>query len=116
MSVADHLPQVKALSPSQVYEDSRLTALPAPPLPTLLRRFWGHLAPGGTLTYLADNPAKDFCAPRQLGWETVRFRMPGRLQEHATAQELGHAPALELCGVHELASWVALLEGRVKCI
>ena len=44
-----------------------MTALPAPPLPTLLRRFWGHLAPGGTLTYLADNPAKDFCALHRPG-------------------------------------------------
>lgn len=26
--------------------------------------------------YVADNPAKDFVAPRQLGWATVRIRRP----------------------------------------
>ncbi len=26
--------------------------------------------------YVADNPAKDFIAPRALGWRTIRFRNP----------------------------------------
>ena len=29
--------------------------------------------------YIADNPAKDFTAPKQLGWLTVRVRRPGGL-------------------------------------
>ena len=29
--------------------------------------------------YVADNPAKDFTAPKQLGWITVRVRRPGGL-------------------------------------
>lgn len=28
------------------------------------------------LVYVADNPAKDFLAPRRLGWRTVRIRRP----------------------------------------
>jgi putative hydrolase of the HAD superfamily len=29
---------------------------------------------GAACTYVADNPAKDFLAPRQLGWRTIRVR------------------------------------------
>lgn len=29
--------------------------------------------------YVADNPSKDFHAPRQLGWQTVRIARPDRL-------------------------------------
>jgi putative hydrolase of the HAD superfamily len=29
--------------------------------------------------YVADNPTKDFVAPRRLGWRTVRVRRPGSL-------------------------------------
>jgi putative hydrolase of the HAD superfamily len=29
--------------------------------------------------YVADNPVKDFTAPKQLGWITVRVRRPGVL-------------------------------------
>ena len=28
---------------------------------------------------MADNPAKDFVSPRQLGWRTVRIRRTGGL-------------------------------------
>lgn len=37
-------------------------------------------SPDGFL-YVADNPRKDFIAPRQLGWRTLRIRRPGG--EHA---------------------------------
>jgi len=33
-------------------------------------------SPGGYV-YIADNPRKDFIAPRQLGWRTMRVRRPG---------------------------------------
>jgi putative hydrolase of the HAD superfamily len=29
--------------------------------------------------YVADNPAKDFVAPRRLGWRTVQIERPGRV-------------------------------------
>lgn len=35
------------------------------------------------LVYIADNPAKDFRAPRALGWRTIRLQRPGG--EHAAA-------------------------------
>jgi putative hydrolase of the HAD superfamily len=36
------------------------------------------------LTYVADNPVKDFRAPRALGWRTIRLRRP--TGEHALRQ------------------------------
>src|SRR5690606_10373283 len=34
---------------------------------------------GPCCAHVADNPAKDFVAPRRLGWRTVRVRRPGGL-------------------------------------
>ena len=34
--------------------------------------------------YIADNPAKDFTAPKALGWRTIRIRRPAGL--HAAAE------------------------------
>jgi putative hydrolase of the HAD superfamily len=34
---------------------------------------------GSACVYIADNPRKDFVAPRALGWSTVRVRRPGGL-------------------------------------
>jgi len=31
--------------------------------------------------YVADNPAKDFAGPNELGWATIRVRRPGGLHE-----------------------------------
>jgi len=36
---------------------------------------------GTGCVYLADNPAKDFVAPRQLGWVSVRVCRPGSVYE-----------------------------------
>lgn len=36
-------------------------------------------AEGKDCIYIADNPRKDFIAPRALGWATVRVRRPGSL-------------------------------------
>jgi putative hydrolase of the HAD superfamily len=35
--------------------------------------------PGDRCTYIADNPAKDFVAPRARGWATIRVRRPRAL-------------------------------------
>lgn len=40
---------------------------------------------GSECVYFADNPAKDFLGPRELGWRTVRVRRPGSLHEHVSA-------------------------------
>lgn len=35
--------------------------------------------PGAAFVYVADNPAKDFIAPRALGWRTVQIVRPGAI-------------------------------------
>jgi putative hydrolase of the HAD superfamily len=52
------------------------------------------------LVYVADNPAKDFRAPRALGWCTIRLRRPGG--EHAGAEPAGPADAAD-CTIEALA-------------
>ena len=37
------------------------------------------------VAYVADNPEKDFVAPRRMGWRTVQINRPGRLHEGVTA-------------------------------
>lgn len=45
--------------------------------------------------YIADNPRKDFIAPRALGWKSIRVRRPGG--EHANYQPAsGEAADLEV--------------------
>ncbi|EQB05482.1 hypothetical protein L288_12615 [Sphingobium quisquiliarum P25] len=36
---------------------------------------------GGALTYVADNPSKDFTAPRAMGWDTVQIARPNRIHD-----------------------------------
>ncbi len=36
----------------------------------------------GRFVYVADNPSKDFLAPRTLGWNGIRVRRPAGLHEH----------------------------------
>lgn len=41
--------------------------------------------------YVADNPAKDFAAPKALGWRTVRVRRPlGLHAERASGEDVDH--------------------------
>ena len=57
------------------------------------RRFWKphprafrqveRRVPWCRFVYIADNPAKDFTAPKQLGWSTVRVRRKGGLHYDA---------------------------------
>jgi putative hydrolase of the HAD superfamily len=46
------------------------------------RRLQAARACPAVRVYVADNPRKDFDAPVQLGWHTVRLRRPGGLWEH----------------------------------
>lgn len=52
--------------------------------------------------YVADNPAKDFLAPRKLGWRTVRIRRPGGLYA-ALEPGPGAEPELEIDNLGLLA-------------
>ncbi len=42
--------------------------------------------PHETLTYIGDNPAKDFIGARKLGWKTIRLRRPGGLHADVEAE------------------------------
>lgn len=53
--------------------------------------------------YVADNPRKDFSAPRSRGWKTVRIRRPDT--EHGDVEE-GVAAHLEMNDFFELERWL----------
>jgi putative hydrolase of the HAD superfamily len=61
--------------------------------------------------YVGDNPAKDFFAPRVLGWDTIRIRFPNQL--HAQAEPLAPeaAPRVECGDITQLSalliSWLS---------
>lgn len=50
---------------------------------------------GPALTYVADNPLKDFAAPRSLGWHCIRIRLEGS-QHQALETPPGVAEILAL--------------------
>ena len=56
--------------------------------------------------YIGDNPRKDFVAPRELGWRTVRVRRPGSLH-----QELDSGDDVDI-EVDDLSDIEAVLAGR----
>jgi putative hydrolase of the HAD superfamily len=59
--------------------------------------------PASVFAYIADNPLKDFAAPKQLGWITVRVRRPGGL--HYAVEHPEITPDREMndcCGLSEL--------------
>jgi len=57
--------------------------------------------------YVADNPRKDFIAPRALGWRTVRFRRAGG--EHADyVGSAAEAAEAEVGSMTELRAWLGL--------
>lgn len=60
--------------------------------------------PAADLVYVADNPAKDFAAPRRLGWYTVRVRLQGQLHYSAEAPAATHQPHCDVRSVDELCA------------
>lgn len=57
--------------------------------------------PGARFVYVADNPAKDFVAPRALGWRSVRIRRPGGVYADAPVHPLG-APDITIDTLRDL--------------
>lgn len=53
--------------------------------------------------YVADNPAKDFRAPRALGWRTVQICRPERLHR-VEAPDRDHQPDVQIGSFDELAT------------
>ena len=68
----------------------------------LLSDQWG--LKGDELLYIGDNPAKDFIAPKKMGWKTIRLSMAGQL--HYGRKPLTAAAAPE----QEINSLEALIE------
>jgi putative hydrolase of the HAD superfamily len=62
--------------------------------------------PASRCCYVADNPRKDFTAPRALGWTTIRILRPGGEYAGLTPAEPAHAPDRTIASLHELASLV----------
>jgi len=58
--------------------------------------------PASKFTYVADNPAKDFVGPRQLGWRTVQISRPGGLHRHLPTAA-GGEPDHQIESLDELA-------------
>ncbi len=56
------------------------------------------------LTYVGDNPHKDFAAPNRLGWYTIRVRMPIQLRYGEIAPSGQHRPQVEVASVAQLAA------------
>ena len=63
--------------------------------------------PANLHVYVADNPLKDFAAPRQLGWLTIRVRRPGGL--HYAVENSVIAPDLQLADCSGLPAMLAQL-------
>jgi putative hydrolase of the HAD superfamily len=56
------------------------------------------------LVYVADNPRKDFIAPNQLGWTTVRIRRQGGEYSGLEPQAPEHSPTFEIESLEQLTS------------
>jgi putative hydrolase of the HAD superfamily len=63
-------------------------------------------APGQCI-YVADNPAKDFIAPRELGWETVRIR-----REEGLHSAVGSGPCVPNHEFRDLQPLTNLVRGE----
>jgi putative hydrolase of the HAD superfamily len=61
-------------------------------------------ADGRRCWYVADNPSKDFIAPRQLGWKSIRLKRPGQLWAHLDA---GEAADFTVSGLDAVLQFVA---------
>ena len=54
--------------------------------------------------YVGDNPAKDFLAPRELGWKTIRIRFPKQLHAKVEALDSVATPSIECGSIAQLRS------------
>lgn len=65
-----------------------------------------HLPPA-ELAYIADNPRKDFVAPRRLGWLTFRLRIPHQLSFALEPAEDSARPDVEVTDPAALLDYLA---------
>jgi putative hydrolase of the HAD superfamily len=62
---------------------------------------------GECCLYIGDNPAKDFVAPRRLGWKSVRLRLPGGINEALEPLDPASAPDVTVTSWWDLGNWLA---------
>ena len=62
---------------------------------------------GAQCAYVADNPAKDFVAPHDLGWRTVRVRRPGGLHAEVPSGDDVDAEITSLADLDDALGWHA---------
>lgn len=60
-----------------------------------------HRCPPGEMVYVADNPAKDFVAPRALGWRTIQIDRAGAVHPR-DAPAPSHAAELRITSLAAL--------------
>ncbi|MDO8586157.1 MAG: HAD family hydrolase [Armatimonadota bacterium] len=81
-----------------------------------IMRVWGCRA--DELVFVADNPEKDFAGPNQLGWRTIRMRLPGQLRAHLEPESETNKAEIEADSVCDLrcilSDWM-LQEGVSSC-
>lgn len=62
--------------------------------------------------YIADNAAKDFLAPNQLGWTTVQISRPGGLHT-SQPPTADHAPTVRIDGFNQLLAALGIAPGNL---
>jgi putative hydrolase of the HAD superfamily len=62
--------------------------------------------PHAELAYVADNPLKDFVGPRQLGWLTIRLRIPDQLRFAHESVDDSDRPDVEVTGPAALVDYL----------
>ncbi len=67
-----------------------------------------YALPADAFVYVADNPAKDFVAPRALGWRSVQIARPDRIHVGVPSAEPADAMITTL---DELGDTIAALSG-----
>jgi putative hydrolase of the HAD superfamily len=81
-------------------------AKPSPKGFEAIARGWGIDHAG--LAYVADNPQKDFVAPRRLGWLTVRLRYGGQLRFAIEPPDREFRAELEVASLDDLPTSLGL--------
>ena len=69
-----------------------------------LAKEWG--LENDQLVYIGDNPAKDFIAPKRLGWRTIRLKIQGQLHYDKQPLNDAAAPDYVLNSVQELIEMI----------
>ena len=95
--LASQTAKVNALGLAGFYDPMVLTGAwdpeyskPHPRAFALIEKTWELSGP--QVAYVADNPLKDFVAPRGRGWRTIRVRTPGQLNFGYEAPVADFAP------------------------